>query len=292
MGKENSPINKIMESAPVKKAFKSTRLQIARRGASLYSFEDQEEHIEEFASLLNDRFPIIYLNHQSHIDVGPMMEATDRLNRLLEKPLYYNFPVAASTKEQQGEKIGNYYAAFAPWIGKHNINIIEVVRSKDRKEYSMEKTEEAYDELDKTVFTDKGLVIFPEGTTTGGKINEKLGTRNGIVKIPNRRLPNMTRASINEAGREVAFLPVGVDGGYNIFDTRRNRIPLKAFVNIALNEVPFVKKHLATAVVGSPFTSTDMLNLGVDIEDDTEVNTFLMKKVARLIPEEARGYYK
>ncbi len=280
------------ESSPIKRISQTVRLEIAKRGAKLYSFEDNENHIDKFAEMISDKFPVVYFNHQSHIDIGPMMEAADRLNARLEKPLHYNLPVAISIKKEQGEMIGNYYAAFSPLVEKHNIKILEVARKKDRALYGLEETEETIDELDKTVFTDKGVVMFPEGTTTSGKLNKKTGERNGIVEIRNRQLSSMTRTSTREADKQVAYLPIALNGGYRIFDTSRNKIPLNAYMNMALNEIPFVHRILATARVGSPFTSTYMIESGVDIDNDGEVNTYLMKKIASMLPFEMRGYYK
>lgn len=92
-------IKAVTESAPAKAIIKRGRLEVAKRGAKLYDFQDPHHFIEEMAELSKSRFPVIYMNHQSHIDIGPLMEASNRLNKLLKKPLEYNLPVAVSIND-------------------------------------------------------------------------------------------------------------------------------------------------------------------------------------------------
>lgn len=170
---------------------------------------------------------------------------------------------------------------------------MEVARNKDRKEYGMERTDEAVSELDGTVLVEgKGVVIFPEGTTQSGRRDKKTGIRSGIVEIRNKQLATLTKNSLEKAGREVAFLPVAVDGGYNIFDTTTNKIQMEAWKCIALNEIPFVERTLATAVVGKPFTSRVFEDAGISLKDSDGINSYAMKKITALLPENMRGYYK
>lgn len=292
MSKERGIVSKMKESRVGKSAMQLVRLEVAKRGSRLYDFEDDKnDFIEEFAQLTKGRFPVIYLNHQSHIDIGPMMEAVDRVNKKLDEPLEYNLPVAVSIKKQQGEVIENYFAAFAPWIEKHNIQLIEVSRNADRQKYNLGKTPETVEELRKTVFGKRGMILFPEGTVEGGRTNKITGEKNGMVEVRNVQLPSITKTSVETVGREVAYLPIGVNGGYNIFDVDNNKIPIDAIKAILLSEMPFVKLNLATAVVGRPFTSQELIHDGIDLDSVNEINAFLMKKVARLLPEEARGYY-
>lgn len=292
MLKERGILSRMKESAVGKSTMGFVRQEIVKRGAGLYEFQDPKKHVEEFVELLDGRFPVIYLNHQSHIDIGPMIQAVDKVNRVSKKEIDFNLPVAVSIKKQQGEVIGNYFTAFAPWIEKHHIQIIEVARSSDRKKYNLEHTPDTVEELRNTVFGERGMILFPEGTVEGGRTNKTTGEKNGMVEVRNTQLPSTTKTSIEQVGREVAYLPIGVNGGYNIFDVDNNKIPADAIKALLLSEIPFVNRKLATAVVGKPFTSQELITGGIDLDNVSDINTFLMKKVARLIPEEARGYYK
>lgn len=292
MSKERGILSGMKESGIGKFTMGFVRQEIAKRGAGLYNFQDPEKHVEEFVELIDGRFPVIYLNHQSHIDIGPMIKAVDKVNKISKKHIEFNLPVAVSIKKQQGEVIGNYFTAFAPWIEKHHIQIIEVSRSSDRKKYNLEHTPETVEELRNTVFGERGMILFPEGTVEGGRTNKATGEKNGMVEVRNTQLPSTTKTSIEQVGREVAYLPIGVNGGYNIFDVDNNKIPTDAIKAMLLSEIPFVKRKLATAVVGKPFTSQELITGGIDLDSVSDINAFLMKKVARLIPEEARGYYK
>lgn len=266
--------------------------EVAKRASGMYELKDQNNYIDQFYFLRQGKYPVVILNHQSLAEVGIAVEAADRMNKICNPKIKFNLPVAASIKSLQGGFIGNYYNAAKPWVEEHGVEIILVARQKDKKEFNMEATSEEYERIANTVFENKGLMIFMEGETEGGRIDPLTGKRKGMTEIKNKQIPNQVRTSIQQAGLEVVFLPIGVNGGYEIFDPVTKSIPFKAKMNLGAQFVPFASPKMAQGIVGRPFTSTEMFESGIDINDDQAINTFCAKKIAALLPEEARGFYR
>jgi hypothetical protein len=265
--------------------------EIARSGAELFDFQDPNDYIGDYYFMRQGRYPIIILNHQSLADIAPANEISDRMNKVGNHHIEFNMPVSISINAKQGSIVRNFYNAAKPWIRQHRIEPYEVARHKDRATHGFEATIETNQELHDTVYTDRGLIIFMEGVQEGGRINPETGKLNGMVEIRNKQVPDQVKASVQEVGREVAFLPVGIDGGYRIFDPKKGMLTTDAIKKISVQKIPFTNPKLATAIVGKPFTSGEMFEDGVSIDDPITINTYLAKRIAALLPEEARGYY-
>lgn len=278
--------------------------QIAKGGAEMIDFQDPNDYIGEFYFLRQNRFALAYANHESHVDEGVLIEAVDRMNGIGNPHLEFNFPLATSLSSgHQSGLLTNYYLALKPLMEKHRIHPIEVAREVDKEQYSMEGTVKEYFELMRSPQRGKGVVAFPQARVMSGRVDLATGERKGMIKVENDMLPELIRKSLRRAKKGVAFLPIGIHGTFRIYDpgiynpSTDQTVPgtagitTEAWKVLALQRFG-IRRKLATAVVGKPFTSEELFAQGVSIEDSEAINTFLMQRSAELIPKDARGYYR
>lgn len=264
--------------------------EFAMSGTEMIDIEDPEGNVDKFYFLKQGKYPIIIFNHLSLADVGAAVKISSLLNRVGNPHLDFNMPVSISLEGKQGLFVKTFYDAVKPWLRKQRIEVYEVARYKDRKDYGYDPTEEVNQDLHNTVYTDRGLMIFMEGEQTGGRINQQTGFENGMIEVKNYQVPEQMLSSI-QFGREVAFLPIGIHGTNRLLNPDNRQLTREALECMVYQKFGADPK-LATATVGPPFTSDDICKEGITPDDFEGVNTYLMKQIARLIPEDLRGFYR
>lgn len=258
------------------------------------------------------QYPIFYSNHTQHLNIAAFREIIGRLN-----PRAADMYVAIAhslVNEGQDPKIVEFAQNLIPVMQQERIHFIPVAREKDinrLSKISKEKADQAAREtihnlryLAMTFGENAGFIFFPEATTEGAvKVD---GKRSGMIEVTDNLFEWLIKISQRQ-GREVFFVPVGMDGTNRIIEPRTSNPHLRVKYEIVKNkigqqlgvdlgEIP----KLARVVVGKPFGLYDVWEEGCGefkngsyyFPDKKELNTYMMKKVAELLPEEARGFYK
>ncbi len=256
--------------------------------------KDFNKYIKKFSELINNGYvPVIYSNHQSHTDgviLSILIEeirkhlAPDRLNGFL-------CPVAASMASgDQNDRVQGGTFIFQPIFNRIGFIHVPIIREDDRRKYGMEgSNREAIERLIYAPRDNYGLVVFPEGTVQGGRAG-KDGRINGMQQVEGGGILLRCISFWRDQGKKSVLLPVGIVNSYQIFNPDRYDLP-KALMEMIGGESKV--SQLVNVVVGEPITSDEInQNLGKMLDPKKQEHIdYLMKKIALLLPVEARGYY-
>ncbi len=272
--------------------------KLARDGADMIDVQDPFESIDEYYFLRQNRTPIVYANHESHMDGGALVKVSQLLNKPGNIPMEFKLPLAASLRTgDQSSKHTEFYNAMKPWMIENHIHPVEVAREADREKYNIKAATDQSRELLSIPSSRDGIMIFPQGSVQAGRINPETGKRFGMIEVKNDLIPRIVRRSVAQHSKDVAFLPVAIHGTYRLFDPGVPNDSSTAHITREAKQ-SLMKKHmgfrpkLATAIIGEPFTTEELEQNGIDLRDKEAINTFLMNRIAEMLPEDARGYYR
>lgn len=234
------------------------------------------EAIRDGASkLLGGAVIVILGNHQSYGDGIPLMRVTAPLAHTTELP-GFQIPSSMDSLSQP------LHQALEPIYHARGLYPVGVYTDDELENADAEKTKvnrAAAIKLAKGPQEGFGLVLFPEADPVGGSRTPD-GSIMGMQEVTRDDLRGYARIFTKRYGPDkVFFLPVGIDGSYNIYQPETNtpgELAIKAVCDGVIDE-PFV-----TVNVGQ------LIN-AADIKGDH--NQVLMSAVADLLPEEARGFY-
>lgn len=253
--------------------------------------QDQNEYIDEFYFLRQNKIPVVIFNHLSHADFGPILKVAGNLNKIGNPKVNASLILAKSlaTGDQSG-MLGDFYRAAEPKLIKSRVSPIYVTREKDREKYKLPMDSTELRKVIGVVRRGDVLIYCPEGTVEGGRTNPETGELNGLVRVADQTLPTILGKEALK--KELAFLPVAIQGTNEIYNPTTEKVTTDIKRDFALQLLHHHPSKIATATVGKPFTSVDMINDGVDIGNPEEFNTYLMSNIAQNLPEELRGYYR
>lgn len=126
----------------------------------------------------------------------------------------------------------------------------------------------------------KAIIIFPEGRVEGGR-RDASGNVKGMQEFRADSLQQSLRVSTTEKDR-VAVVPVGISGGYNVYDPQRKGLPMDTFmVGLGLSS-----KTLFRVKVGMPimFEKHEIKKM-----ESKEIDRQIGERVASLLPPHERG---
>lgn len=270
---------------------------------SLTEFVDPFNYLGKFTKLYKDRaYPLIYSNHNQHSNIAGFRRIWRGMGEA--RPEHFNVIVAHSltTGNQMGD-LGSSSSAMKQMFEKENVHFLEVMRDKDVVNYQREGIPE--EEIQQAIRFSRnnmlkaylslkkdncGTFVFPAGTTVEADRDER-GNRKGMQKVETPILPGFVEAA-RRFGREVAFLPVGHVNTFRIVEPRETRGKPLAYIGIGMERIGLGAPKLAKTVIGEPFTLSQMESFQIDLRNGEEVNDFAMRRVAQLLPVDARGYYR
>ena len=259
------------------------RKMLLDRVDSLFRFSDTSmSFIDRFVDLIQQgHVPVIYANHQSYADGMALSQITKyimgkglsgRLNGFL-------LPVAKSIETgDQGSEIQVITTMFTQVTTERGLLSVPIIRDKDKEEYGLEGSNtESYARLSNALEDGYGLAIFPEGTMEGGR-KDTDGRIKGMQQVSRSLLAGRLKVWLRK-GRTSVVLPVGIHGGYRIQHPDEKGKVSEDVLEMVAEDCPV--KSRVTITVGKPFIPDAAVN------DDS-----LMRRVAQLLPPEARGYYR
>lgn len=240
--------------------------------------EDTNGALDQMANyMLADAIPVIFANHQSFADGLALIHVTQLLTDETDIE-GFKIPSSAGAESQPlHEVLSPVYESCGLYpVGVYTEEEIAVLR-----EGAARKNRTATIELVKAPAHNFGLALFPEASPNGG-IKNPDGTIRGMQQVVRDDLRGYaTIYTKRYSEREVVFLPVGIHGTYEIYDPESN-LPGPHAIEAVCDGTdalwPFVDIK-----VGEPIPVDEIVG---------DYNTFLMSAVAKLLPEEARGFYR
>lgn len=245
----------------------------------LKNIVDLREPLEEGYKLL------VVFNHQSLGDIAPIVYVARAIRRMHSEHIKsFELVVAKSLQYGMQQKISDvlYTDGARPWFERQGIRAIDVVTDNDEKKRHIKKSSDSLKVLLRTLpYTSIGLILLPEGNLDGGR-RDKQGELNGIGEIGER---SAFFSYIVRREKKVVFLPVGINGLFEVLDPDTGNFTWHGGRAIALNYFRSNKEKLGEVHVGEPFTASELKgaeNPGREV----------MRRISLLVPEEARGMFR
>lgn len=271
----------------------------------------------QYSELVRDGSrPVIVANHQSHADGLPFFLLIDELQKI--EPIEgFGVPLASTYGSgAQDKSLAWFFHTVESHFNSHQITFFPYTRDVDVRDYKAKINKAAeLKAMREYAKGHTGFALLPEATVQGGRTDPQEQDRDLIFGMqelkddgPNKRRDNIVfflkRVQANNPGFFV--IPLANNGTYHIVDQmgyrgftremlRRLHLPTKFKfrwqVFGALACLPVSK--VATMTVGNIIQQEEILDIaGGGLKDNVdEVNRLVMGRIARLLPEQARGYY-
>ncbi len=258
-----------------RKLMQEPEVVVARMG-KLFEVRDPNNVLGTLRETIhNGQMPILVVNHQSLSDGPALSVITSQLQT------DFNLPVAASLDEgQQGSLIQSVNSRVDPVLAQRNLFTVPIVTGGDVEKRGMKEGPTGLAKLLKTAAIGRGFAMFPEASVEGGRTNGRGGI-NGLVKPPNPRTFTQWVERFAKQGADPVVVPVGINGGYNIFNPDSNSFPdsiLRMLIGFEQT------RTIGTITLGNLIAFSEV-GTGVQTDD------FFMTEIAKLLPESARGAY-
>lgn len=239
------------------------RGQIIRYGlenilkTTLFRYPQGFEDAVRQAALDGYAFEIV-ANHTSHPDALPAAKVGTRLAETINPVLPENeritgflMPFALSMETgTQGQLLATLYNDIKPSLEKLGTTPVYTATENDieKKRVSGTNSVSYSRQLLQGVKNGKSIIIFPEGKVEGGRRNEK-GNIKGMQEFRRDSLQQTLRISTAEK-EKVAVVPVGISGGYNVYDPQKNRLTIDAlFVAFGISDRPLFRVRVGMPII-------------------------------------------
>ncbi len=234
--------------------------------------------------------PVIVSSHTAHLDCLPLAGVaktlTAMINRIGERRLQgFIVPIAASMEtgnqgsivKEGAERIGKITAQ------QYNLQALSYARAKDKEKYDIPgNPQEFIRDLTGQARNGYGVAVFPESTMQAGRTKKhKLLGKTERFGMQEFKYMEAIAIIIRRTGKVPLYIPVGIDGGFRLESPDNNRPTLPYLGEIFLTHPHHTK--LVSVRVGLPISHEEI--------GSADINDFLGKKVAALLPPEARGVY-
>ncbi|MDO8583086.1 MAG: hypothetical protein Q7R51_00975 [bacterium] len=253
-----------------------------------------DEFIATYAMKISDKtkgfLPIIVSSHTSHLDGLPLSVVakilTDMTNLISGEHRLKGFTVPIAASMETGNQ-GSIVKKATEHIKKimaqqYNLQTMPYVRAKDEKQYDIPRDRHKFlRDLTEQVRNGYGLALFPEATMQGGRTKRRIFGRTERFGMQEFKYMEAIAAIAKRTGKEPLYIPIGIDGGFRLESPDNNRPTLAYLREIFLTQPAQTK--LVNARVGLPITQKEI--------GSADINDFLGKTVAGLLPEKARGVY-
>lgn len=294
----------------IKRAGPIIRLAV-EKGIIGTSIEMPDSFNKEFISAIEERYiPFIVARHQSHPDgfiiARLTLDLIAKTNKLNPDIKGFFMPLAQSLEEgQQDRSMMRVYHEIKPTMRKFALVPTPIVRKKDmdKNVYGMRKDDDEEARMRNLLREGyQGVMLFPEGTTTGGKtthevtmpngeiinVNNKNGQVNGMVAFEENSIKKTYLFLKRNLGKEVLFIPAATFGGRKILNPDNKWVSPILLVESLISPYP----HIAGIRVGKAFRSNEeSVAALLKDRDRTKINEFIGREIAKLIPPYERGVY-
>lgn len=241
----------------------------------------------------SDYAPILVSNHASHADAAVAAKLISLLrkiaNRTLpddEQMMGFNVPLAKSLLTgHQGGYLRQAYLGSEPVIEANGFYAVPIARSQDQdpERYAMPGNEREYlaNTRRRMLAGFTGTVLFPEGTTEGGKIRED-GKLVGMIPLQRNSISTHISLTHRYAHKKVVIITAGITGGIEAINPNTKRAPFRIIARV---------RHAdAFKITAGGIIKEDDLDFAA-LKRPEEINDFIGRKIAELLPPPMRGVY-
>lgn len=253
--------------------------------------------LKEAIAEMQDPKIFLAVRHHSHPDgfiIGRLtLDLKAMVNEVLppeKQTAGFFMPLAQSLEEgQQDRPVMQVYQEIKPALRKFGLVPAPIVRTKDVEKYKMQTDED--EELRMRELINEGyngVMLFPEGTTEGGRTDSS-GKVIGMVPFERNAIKRTYLFLKRNTGSEVIFIPAATFGGREMLNPDSKQVSPVILARALTSPYP----HLASIRVGMPIRSDQ----GEAAEllkgrDRDALNNFFGGKVAELLPNEhEQGVY-
>lgn len=237
-------------------------------------------------------WPVIFANHQSHADIFAMTEVA---SYVLQMSRFRGFRVPSAVSMRtghQGELIRLLLARAQEVIKPKRVGLVLAVRKKELKEFEIKPDNEAkavFQVMKEAIAEGYGIGTFPEGTVKGGRSKNGNNPENifGMQKIEKGALANIDTYLLENHFKGAVYIPFSTHGAFRVFSGDTKKPSLQAVVGaLGFSVPPLIEGRLNMPVTGDEIR--DAVGSAASLED---IDAFLMRKVAELLPPQAQGFY-
>lgn len=262
---------------------------------------------EEYAKRMREKniTRIAVCSHTSHMDGPPLAAVIRELTNIDNKissdsaTTYFIVPIAISMETgDQGEVVQRATQRLTDFMSeKHLIKARPYTRDKDIEIGIADNTYKFMKQLIQDIRDGNDIAIFPEATMQAGRSGKRNILQILLFQKPKRHgmqpfkdIDVLARA-VQAAGNEPMYVFVGIDGGFNLEDPSKRRPTLRYMKEAYITHPK--KTKLVSVRVGLPMTHQELMEEAKQQgNDNPDINHLLGRKVAPLLPPQARGVYR
>lgn len=247
-------------------------------------------------AIKNNYFPVVIGNHDSQANAIALAKLafilTGAANEVLpeDKRLEgFLLPLAKSLDAgKQGKWAKLAYDGTKPVLEKYHLIPVLTATKNDVNQRGINRnTSEFMHDMKRGIEEGYAIAVLPEGTVEGGRKGPD-GKRLGMQPFVDISLETCIILARRYKKQPTLFIPVGLEGGTQIHDPQ-TKLP---HMNALLAGLGFGDARIAKIHVGLPIKSDGReLHELVKYHNWQDVNNFVGRAVADLIPEEMRGVY-
>lgn len=243
---------------------------------------------------------VLYSNHQMHLNAFATAQASEYIIGLLreisiseEKFGWFRLLAAKSILTgHQGRDLQIVYEKVKELVAPKGLELVEIVRDKDIEKYGLvpqNKEETPAYQVINTFRKRCGLGFYPEASIEGGRRKGILGAIKGMQKIQEGMLANIFEYLDGKGGG--LFIPMSVNGGYKIVSSDNYQLSKWIILASIFDFLPAFP--IERAKLGMPINTGEIKHFFKGKEYTKEdIDTFLMLKVAEILPQSAQGDYR
>lgn len=278
--------------------------------ASLTELKDPEDVIQQFADHMQkpNTAGLVIANHDQHVNIAAFLKTLRDVND--KSPIKQAHQLIVTMSLMNGDQ-GAGFQAFAwgmkPLLAENGMDIVEVMRDKDREKFYKPNGAKSAEELRKDTYQSarnitalrkafsRGDVVwlFPAGTTTEGTVNPETREDYGMQPLDNKLFHMFIEYAAHQ-GLDLKVLPLGLNGFNNIAKAREDHATRRTRLTIAKN-MTYGKltghEYLAEIVPGHLFGIDDFKSANIDTEDCLAVNDYGMRQIAKNVEPKRRGVF-
>lgn len=246
---------------------------------------------DSYSRLIDEGYrPIIYANHQSHSDGFALALVIENLQRV-RSIRGFVLPVATSfVSGAQDKWLARAYSLTKEPLLARGLLTIPYTRSVDVERFGKTKHPEEIKEWIRLAREGYSFAVLPEASVQGGRHSKDKGIDDiyGIQEIGDDNLLSFY-SLLTRGDRRAFFLPIGTHRSYRVMSPVDYRPDLSVYPSL----IGLSRRKIAEVKAGMPVLVDEIAEeLGSDWQRNKRgSNRFLMKKVAQLIPQQARGIY-
>lgn len=256
----------------------------------------------------NTTIPILIFNHEGHADAISTAIISRKLTGITnetrsDEDLFRGFMLTVAASLETGHQnlfLQEGMRVVKKKLPRYNMSTEPFVREQDRERYGITSDNEAY--VAKLMEIAKkgvnrsadGLAFYPQGSVESGRHIKEGPNKNhikGMQKFNCDELYNLIKIIEARYHRKVLLIPVGSHGAGNVISPDHRRPTLKTVTTLVRKN----PESMMSIKVGMPIKWSDLKK---QIEERKgqkataeDLEEFLGKTIASLLPPDARGVY-